>query len=282
MYYYNSQKNKGGYKPLEYYGIIGNLETCALVGVDGSIDWMCLPHLESPSLFGELLDGVKGGSWSLRPSENFKSRQSYAGNTNILQTKFLTARSESVITDFMPPFKKRKIWHKHQILFRHVKCLRGNQAFLLNFQPRFNYGREKCEMNPTDSGILAQSTQNTQNNREKIYLDGLTPFEIKDQGAKTQFSLKSGQEIFFTLQYNNHDTFSFKDCLKQFKITRQFWEKWAHKCQKKTCVFRGPWHDLAVRSGLVLKLLTHGETGSIAAAATTSLPESIGGVRNWD
>jgi GH15 family glucan-1,4-alpha-glucosidase len=266
-----------GYKKLEQYGIIGNLETCALVGINGSIDWMCMPHLESPSIFCALLDKDKGGFFVVQPKGNFSAHQHYITDTNILETHFFASGGQAILTDFMPPFKKRTVWHKQQILFRKIKCTKGSLSFSADFRPRFSYARIKPKFKLTDTGVEAFSAT------EKIFLDSPFPFSIKPKdSAKANFTLSAGEEAWFTLQYNSHVFFSPKNAAKELTEATKFWQEWSHKCNRAECVFDGPWHDLVVRSGLVLKLLTHGETGAIAAAATTSLPETIGGVRNWD
>lgn len=267
----------GGYKRLEDYGVVGNLETCALIGVDGSVDWLCLPHLESPSVFGALLDKNLGGSFSLRPNGAFKSRQNYAGKTNVLETHFNAASGAATLTDFMPPFKKRSVWHTHQTLFRKVKCTGGTMNFTVDFKPRFNYAKGVPRFKATDNGLEAYT------GKYKIFLDANVAFQIEQKNnAAANFSLKEGQELWFILQYNSHTVYSPKEAERELQKTLNYWKNWSHKCEPDTCVFKGPWHDMAVRSGLVLKLLTHGETGAIAAAATTSLPEITGGIRNWD
>jgi GH15 family glucan-1,4-alpha-glucosidase len=267
----------GGYKRLEDYGVVGNLETCALIGVDGSVDWLCLPHLESPSVFGALLDKDKGGFFSVRPAGDFKSLQNYAGKTNVLETHFSNSSGAATITDFMPPFKKRSVWHKHQTLFRKVKCTRGTMDFSLDFKPRFNYAKSTPRFKANDTGIEAYA------GKYKIFLDANVAFQIEQKNnAVANFSLNAGQELWLILQYNSHRVYSAKEAERELRKTLSYWKNWSHKCEPETCVFAGPWHDLAVRSGLVLKLLTHGETGAIAAAATTSLPEITGGIRNWD
>lgn len=274
------QKNERGrldYKPLEDYGIIGNTETIALVANDGSIDWMCLPHLESKSVFGRLLDSEKGGFFSISPRIGFSSYQTYSGHTNILKTDFECSSGSGQVVDFMPPFKKSKSWHKHQILFRKVNCHKGCVPFRLVFEPRFDYGKLKPEITETDTGIVATS------GAEKLYLDAKLNFKINKDSAQAEFTLSEKEELWIVTQYGAKNRFTPKEMEKYLKETSIFWEKWRHNCQDiRQCVFNGPWHDLIIRSGLVLKLLTHGQTGAIAAAATTSLPETIGGARNWD
>jgi GH15 family glucan-1,4-alpha-glucosidase len=270
------KKSSIGYKPLERYGIIGNMETIALVASDGSIDWMCLPHLESESVFASLLDKDKGGFFRISPRSPFTSSQQYDGHTNILKTKFNCASGFAELTDFMPPFKKSKHWHKQQILFRKLKCTKGHIPFRVVFQPRFNYASKKPKITNIDTGVLASFGE------EKLYLDAPLSFKTDSIRAESDFTLSAGEEIWLVMQYGIRNSFDVKDMAKQLKEAYLFWDNWRHKCETDKCVFGGPWHDLVIRSGLVLKLLAHGQTGAIAAAATTSLPEKIGGVRNWD
>lgn len=277
FYHSNSSSgNSSGFKPLEEYGIIGNLETCALIGADGSIDWLCLPYLGSQSVFGRLLDLKHGGSFSVRPTREFRSYQTYLPKTNILQTHFFSKKASAVLIDFMPPFKKRATGKPHQSLFRRIKCLKGPMEFKLTFEPRFGYGRQGCRLQKTKSGILAWSK------KEKLFLNTDCDFKINGPSAHAQLTLKSGQEAYIILQYNGQNFFGFKALERELQKTVKFWSGWAHDCTGRGCVFQGPWHKTVVRSALVLKLLSQGETGAIAAAATTSLPEIIGGVRNWD
>lgn len=272
-----NKRDKFGYKPLEDYGIIGNMETIAMVANDGSIDWMCLPHMESRSVFGRLLDGKKGGFFSITPRITFSGYQTYDGHTNILKTNFECSSGSGQITDFMPPFKKSKSWHKQQILFRKVNCSKGHIPFRLIFQPRFDYGKFRPEIKLSDTGVVASFGD------ERLYLDSRLFFNVNKEHAESEFTLSENEELWVVMQYGARNHFTVKEMKNHYKETRSFWEKWRHKCDgARQCVFNGPWHDLVIRSGLVLKLLTHGETGAIAAAATTSLPEIIGGARNWD
>jgi len=270
------KKSSIGYKPLERYGIVGNMETVALIASDGSIDWMCLPHLESESVFASLLDKDKGGFFRISPRVSFTSSQQYEGHTNILKTKFICSSGKGELIDFMPPFKKSKYWHKQQILFRKLKCVKGYIPWRLVFQPRFKYASKKPKIINTDTGVLANYDQ------KKLYLDAFLPFKTDSTRAEADFTLSEGEEIWFVMQYGTRNSFNAKEMEKQLKETYLFWDNWRHKCEQGKCVFNEPWHDLVIRSGLVLKLLTHGETGAIAAAATTSLPERVGGARNWD
>ena len=267
------------YKDLEDYGIIGNLLTSALVGKDGSIDWCCFPHLESPSVFCAILDIHKGGLFSITPNVSYISKQTYITETNVLETDFKTDNGEMILTDFMPA-KVRQEQSSLNIVFRKIKCISGSIPLQIVFEPRFNYARELPRFYTTDDQIIAEGKD------KNIYLQThykmpLIPV-IKETGVYLELEILEGEECWVLMKYNYNEILSPYFCQKILTATINFWQSWAHICDKDNCVFNGPWHDLVVRSGLVLKLLTHRTVGSIAAAPTTSLPEAIGGERNWD
>lgn len=266
------------YKKLEEYGIIGNLDTCALISVAGSIDWCCFPHIESPAVFAGILDIEKGGHFAIRPSGSFDSHQQYLEKTNVLQTVFKTSNGQVTLTDFMPikSFDKDEEII-HQTIYRMIYCDSGPVNIELDFMPRFNYAQTLPSFDNTKAGAIAYGIN------EHIRL--ITPIEcIRELGKVTgNYKLKEGTTIWNILRYD-HDTYTdVKICEQALSETMQYWNEWAHKCTKDSiCMFYGKWHDMIVRSALTLKLLTHHETGSISAAPTTSLPEVIGGPRNWD
>ncbi|HEX21734.1 MAG TPA: glycoside hydrolase family 15 protein, partial [Actinobacteria bacterium] len=265
------------YKKLEDYGIIGNLDTAALVGNDGSIDWCCFPHIESPSVFAALLDKDKGGYFSVTPVGPYRSSQNYIDRTNVLQTKFTTSAGSAVLTDFMP----LKGWDKadklsHQAVYRKIVCEQGQIDLAVSFQPRFDYARAKTVLKLDDKGILATS------NSEHIFLKSSALLKIENAGAKGILSMKAGDVAWLALQYGHERPLETQNGEELLDKTVQFWLGWVHSCEEQKCVFGGAWHNLIIRSGLVLKLLNHQETGAISAALTTSLPEVIGGNRNWD
>lgn len=265
------------FNKLEDYGIISNLETCALVGRDGSIDWCCLPHLESPSVFAAILDVEKGGHFSIRPSESFESEQSYIEQTNILQTTFHTPSGVVVLTDFMAiRGETETAKQKRRTILRKVACTRGKAELKAEFKPRFDYARAVPALDTAEGGIAARWHDHV------LFLQ--TPFSLQSYDDKAQgtFSVNAGETHWFVLQYGHYERMHPEDCEALLNNTVQVWMGWMHRCEPSKCVFGGPWHELVVRSSLVLKLLTHYETGAIAAAPTTSLPEEIGGVRNWD
>ncbi len=267
---------ENNFKDIENYGIIGNLETCALIGNDGSIDWLCFPYLESPSFFAAILDSERGGKFLIQPVSKFHSFQAYIRNTNILRTTFNTPFGMVAITDFMP-VKEDDEGKQHRSLYRRVECIEGHSRLIFNFEPRFNYAKSVPDFELVDEGVLCTYKD------ENLLLNTKIPLKIDDNGVRGQFDMKKGDEIWFVLQYNQNqqDNSEYSYCKSRLKITKKYWQDWTNKCPK-ICILRGIWRDTIIRSGLVLKLLANPHSGAIAAAATTSLPESIGGVRNWD
>jgi GH15 family glucan-1,4-alpha-glucosidase len=263
------------YKDLEDYGIIGNLETCALVGRDGSVVWLCFPFLESPSVFAALLDAKRGGHFWIRPVSKYTAFQSYLPDTNVLQTTFSTAMGIARLTDFMP-LERSKGSPTVRTLFRRIEGLKGQVELGVSFQPRFDYAREFRGLEYAPDGLLASGKSET------LLLQAPIRLAIGRQEAKGQILLPKDQTLWLVLLYNHQKPYRPADCEKELKKVARSWRSWTHRCIRASCVLEGPWHDLVVRSGLVLKLLSNPETGAIAAAPTTSLPEIIGGVRNWD
>ncbi len=263
------------YKDLEDYGIIGNLETCALIGIDGSIDWLCLPCLESPSVFAALLDIERGGYFRINPIIKYESFQTYIENTNILQTTFTTPSGIAVITDFMKPEGKKDNIYARAV-FRKVECIKGEVELKISFKPRFDYAKELPVFELIEEGIIARGKN------ENLSLQSPVPLEIYEQEARGALTLEGGKTAWFILQYNHRVSLSSRDCEDLLIEAGIFWHNWVHRCVPSECIMDDPLYDLVVRSALVLKLLSNPESGAIAAAPTTSLPEYIGGVRNWD
>lgn len=268
------------FKDIENYGIIGNLETCAVIGNDGSIDWLCLPYLESPSIFAAILDKERGGHFAIQPVSKFSSFQNYIKETNILQTTFNTPFGMVTITDFMP-VKLYNGTKQHRTLFRKVKCTEGHIRLELSFKPRFNYARDVPDFKLIEGGVSCGFGDGN------LFLNTAVPLKIEDGEVTSQFNMRKNMEIWFVLQYNQQDHYSpgyppdYNDFNKKLDSLKEYWQNWTYKCHK-ICVLDDIWHDIIARSGLVLKLLANPASGAIAAAATTSLPECTGGVRNWD
>ncbi|MCF7875889.1 glycoside hydrolase family 15 protein [Candidatus Bipolaricaulota bacterium] len=255
------------------YAIIGNLETIALVGKNGSIDWFPVPHMESPSVFARILDSNKGGGFSIAPTRPFDSHQNYISQTNVLKTTFQSTLGTVSVTDYMPIYPDEPTGEK--AILRKVAGKEGATEIGVDFRPRFDYARTEPRMTET-RGAIEASAEGTE-----LTLESPIKVSLNKGSGKGSFEVKKGEEYWFSLEYGNNreNEFDYQSTLAR---TKDYWRDWAHDCEEDSCVFRGPWHELIVRSGLVLKLLTHPETGAIAAAPTTSLPEEIGGVRNWD
>ena len=269
------------FKDIENYGIIGNLETCAIVGNDGSIDWMCLPYLESPSIFAAILDNKRGGHFAIQPVSKFSSFQNYIKETNILQTTFNTPFGMVTITDFMP-VKLYNGTKQHRTLFRKVKCTEGHIRLELSFKPRFNYAQDIGDFKLINKGVSCSFED------KNLFLNTTIPLKIDEGKVTSQFNMRKDMEIWFVLQYNQQEhcsppeySLDYDDFNKKLNDLQDYWQNWTYKCHK-ICVLEDIWHDIIARSGLILKLLANPESGAIAAAATTSLPECVGGVRNWD
>ncbi|SFC06179.1 Glucoamylase (glucan-1,4-alpha-glucosidase), GH15 family [Halobiforma haloterrestris] len=263
------------YPPIESYGVVGNLETCALVGPDGSIDWFPFPHLESPTIFAAILDHDRGGRFRVAPTDAFESERRYVGDTNVLETTFRTEGGTATVTDFMPP--AGRVDDPKKVLYRKVACTEGRAELEVDLEPRFDYGRAEPTIEPVEDGVgvLAAGAE------ERVLLEAPTDLATEDGRIAGDLSLEAGEDAWFLLRCTGAEDAS-TDPEAALEGTIRFWTDWAHTCGADDCTFAGPWHDEVVRSELVLKLLTHAESGAIAAAPTASLPEDVGGVRNWD
>lgn len=263
------------YKPISDYGIIGNMLSAALVGTDGSIDWCCLPRFDSPSVFAAILDNAKGGKFSIRPESSFHSSQVYLANTNILKTSFKTVSGSVDVIDFMPCYSiSRNRLRQPDELHRMVKCTGGEITLDVVFEPKLDYARGSTLIKTSKYGIIAEHKTGT-----ILALSSIIPFHIDGGKAVGNVTLKSGEEIYFILRYgsNKPASPSLYNSARKFKGTVAYWQKKAD-----ACTFSGHWREYVVRSYLVLHLLVYSPTGAIIAAPTTSLPEEIGGERNWD
>ena len=269
-----------GYTPLEEYGVVGNLDTCPLVSREGSIDWCCFPHLESSSVFAAILDEDVGGRFRVRPTNAFDADQEYVPRTNVLQTHFRAEYGSATLTDFMPVVTGMALTHTPNAIYRKVTCTEGTVTLDVEFDPQFDYGRARTTVEETEEGVVARG------NGEQVYLWSPASFETtegEEERATASVSLSADETAWFVLQYNDRVPLEPTDCEALLEDTVEYWHGWAHDCDDDSaCAFAGPYHDDAVRSGLVLRLFMNPTTHAIAAAPTTSLPEIVGGVRNWD
>ncbi|HKD18565.1 MAG TPA: glycoside hydrolase family 15 protein [Thermoanaerobaculia bacterium] len=265
------------YPPIEHHGVIGDLHTVALVTLDGSIDWLCLPHFDSPSIFGALLDSERGGSFRISAtSEEARRRQMYLPDSNVLVTRFLTPDGVGEVVDFMPirdsVGPKRR--EDHQIV-RIVRGVRGVMPFRMECRPSFEYGRRPGRASATDFGCRFASDSDV------LSLATGLPLALGNDGAGADFELHEGEEIPFLLSQSADPPVSrerlAERCNREFHRTLRYWQDWIARSH-----YAGRWREMVKRSCLALKLLTFEPSGAIVAAPTMSLPERIGGPRNWD
>lgn len=264
-----------GYQPIENYGVIGDPHTVALVGMDGSIDFMCFPEFDSPTVFGALLDREKGGRFQLAPVlEGAKQKQMYLPDTNILLSRFLSHEGVAEVSDFMPV---EEVGWAHNLV-RRAKTVRGEVAFRMVCEPRFDYGRASHKVETREGEVIFASEGP---DKTVLRLRTPVPVRIENGAAIAEFKLRSGETSPWVLEEVVPDEPSpsaLPDYVAEaFKMTTSFWRNWIGRSQ-----YKGRWREMVNRSALVLKLMTSQKYGSLVAAPTFGLPEEIGGVRNWD
>ncbi len=264
------------YQPIQDYGIIGDMHSAALVGTDGSIDWLCFPHFDSPSVFAAILDDEKGGRFKIAPArEEAARKQLYWPDTNVLITRFFTPGGVGEIIDYMPVGVPENGHGYHQLV-RRVRVVRGEMSFRVECSPAFDYAREEHETEVTDAGACFRSPGLS------LGLATRVPLEESAGSAVAEFSLDEGETAVFVLR----ETEAGADCGPSptereedelFMQTVEYWRRWLSKC-----TYSGRWREVVQRSALALKLLTFEPTGAMVAAPTMGLPEGVGGERNWD
>lgn len=266
-----------GYQPIENYGVIGDLHTVALVGMNGSIDWLCFPRFDSPSIFAAILDDRKGGRFQIAPTvKSITHKQFYWPDTNVLITRFLSPEGVAEIADYMP-IDEPGPWHGQHQLIRRVSVVHGTMPFRMECRPAFNYARDKHEVRVCPEGVSFDSLDLSLGLATKV------PLKRDGQGgAVGEFMLHEGETAIFLLQQTPSKSgcgqaLSEDEAERLFESTVRYWRRWLSKC-----AYQGRWREIVHRSALVLKLLTYEPTGAIVAAPTCSLPEHIGGSRNWD
>jgi GH15 family glucan-1,4-alpha-glucosidase len=268
------EKHQMAFEPIENYGVIGNMESIALVGMNGSIDFLCYPDFDSPTVFAALLDDQRGGRFEIRPQiGDMRVRQLYFPDTNILLTRFLSEEGVAELTDYMPVQKNAGQANR---IVRILSVIRGNVKFKMSCQPRFNYAASDHELQSSDRCATFFPAHKS---CPPMSLYSTVAIERRLQDISAEFSLQAGESATFVLGgLQAEGEQPEMDLLRQrFLETAQFWKTWVSKSN-----YKGRWREMVLRSALVLKLLTSRKHGSLIAAATFSLPESIGGVRNWD
>ena len=263
-----------GYLPIEEHGIVGDLHTAALIGVDGTIDWLCLPRFDSPSVFASILDDEKGGHFRLSSLSYTRNQQIYLPDTNVLLTRFLSPEGVAELLDFMPIQDKLD---KRHSLIRCVQVTRGWMDFEVECRPAFDYARRKHEISVSKTGAVFAST-----GMSLGLTSGVPLREGPGRGALARFTLREGESATFVLQQLKEgegpgevlSEAGFQDRLQQ---TLGYWRRWI-----SGSTYRGRWREMVNRSALALKLMVYDPTGALVAAPTMGLPETIGGERNWD
>jgi GH15 family glucan-1,4-alpha-glucosidase len=265
------------------HGLIGDLQTAALVSTDGTIDWFCAPRFDSPSIFGALLDHRNGGHFSIRPTaEAFTRKQLYFPETAILVTRFLTEEGVGEVIDLMPTANPQQPAAEHQIL-RMLRCVRGRMTFSLEISPRFDYGREQHEVRVTDEGLVFHGprTALTLHLVREPDDERLVEESVSDRGdVRAELTLTAGQMRGALLVAGSPGPareIRVAEAWELFNSTVAFWKSWLARC-----TYTGRWRETLHRSAITLKLMTYAPSGGLVAAPTAALPEQIGGERNWD
>lgn len=264
------------YPPIAEHGLIGDLQTVALVGSDGTIDWYCCPAFDSPSVFAALLDSGRGGCFELAAAVPSRTKQFYFPDTNVLITRFFTEDGVGEVQDFMPVVDEVTATEtgRHRLI-RRVLCVRGTVPFRVRVAPRFNYGADPHTLTDRDGALVFTS------GHVGLALSSTVALEHDGTDAWGDFKLGEGGSAVFALDRTGDDVAP-RGCPdteaeREFEATVAYWRRWLSSSR-----YRGRWREMVHRSALTLKLLTYAPTGAIVAAPTTSLPEQIGGERNWD
>ncbi len=265
------------YRPIEDYALIGDCRSAALVARDGGIDWATLHRFDADPVFCRLLDASRGGFWSIRPRAEYACTRAYLPATNILRTVFTDARGSVALTDFMPVGRKLDAGVHDYVhlnapgwIVRRIEGLQGEMELDIEYRPSRRFAREPAELRLGERAVRAGIEMPT--------LYGDVDFSLEGDLATATLRIASGQTRDLVLADSVVAGESPLARADEFlKITQAFWEEWIGYCR-----YRGPYQDTVMRSALALKMLTYAPTGAMVAAATTSLPEEIGGERNWD
>ncbi|MHA6758784.1 glycoside hydrolase family 15 protein [Streptacidiphilus sp. PAMC 29251] len=272
-----------GYPPIADHGLVGDLQTAALVSTDGVLDWWCTPRFDSPSIFAALLDRERGGECGLAADEpDATVRQIYLPDTAVLVTRFMTPRGVGEVIDFMPVDDPHTAGDRHTVI-RAARVVRGSMRFTLNCKPRFDYARATHELVLRDNAAVFHGPG------VDLHLQATGSIELRRDGSddghpdvRAEFTLEAGQTaaVALTSRAAGGETpaaFTPEAARARFEETRAFWHGWIRRCR-----YWGRWQQMVHRSAITLKLLTYAPTGAPIAAATLGLPEQVGGERNWD
>jgi GH15 family glucan-1,4-alpha-glucosidase len=271
------------YPLIENHGLIGDLQTAALVSTEGVVDWFCTPRFDSPSVFGALLDREEGGHCAVRPAHRTHTvKQLYLPATAVLVTRFITEAGAGEVVDFMP-VTGTTVTARHRLV-RLVRCVRGSMTFEVEIAPRFDYGRSKHEVHISQHGAVFAAEDGTSLTVHPIREPGDDRLidVLTDQGGDLHLSLtlKAGQQRGLVLEMGAEGPPAEVrlDAYEQlFGETVAFWRSWMAQSR-----YTGRWREMVERSAITLKLMTFAPSGAVVAAPTAALPEQLGGERNWD
>ncbi|WP_322778340.1 glycoside hydrolase family 15 protein [Frankia sp. Cas4] len=260
-----------GYPPIEEHAVIGDLRTVALVATDGTIDWYCPQRFDSPSVFASLLDSERGGAFRIH-CPGSRAKQLYLPDSNVLMTRFLAPQAVGEVVDFMVPVDS-DITEAPHVIVRQARAVRGRAEFSLRCHPRFDYGRASHTVTIVDGqGAVFDSPVGT------LTLRTCVPLVADDDGVTATFALDTGETADVVLEWNTPIRPLVEgEADRLFNRTLTYWQTWLRRSR-----YHGRWREMVNRSALVLKLLVYRPTGALVAAPTTSLPEELGGIRNWD
>ncbi|MET7730022.1 glycoside hydrolase family 15 protein [Streptomyces sp. NPDC005402] len=269
-----SPSNHPGYLPIAEHGLIGDLRSVALVGTDGTIDWYCCPSFDAPSVFASILDAERGGAFELAAAVPARTKQFYFPDTNVLITRFYTEDGVGEVQDFMPVDGDMVETDRHRLI-RRVVCVRGSIPFRTRVAPRFDYGAQPHTLRMVGDVAVFESA------KLSLGLTATVPLETEGADVRADFKLSEGESAVFALDQVGGEITPRRcartEAEEQFNSTVAYWRHWLSASK-----YRGRWREMVHRSALTLKLLTYAPTGAIVAAPTTSLPEQLGGERNWD
>ncbi|WP_069758781.1 glycoside hydrolase family 15 protein [Streptomyces sp. LUP47B] len=269
-----SPRDHTGYLPIAEHGLIGDLRSVALVGTDGTIDWYCCPSFDAPSVFASILDAERGGCFELAATVPARTKQFYFPDTNVLITRFYTEDGVGEVQDFMPVDGDTVETERHRLI-RRVVCVRGSIPFRTRVAPRFDYGAQPHTLRMVGDVAVFETP------KLSLGLTATVPLETQGLDARADFKLSEGESAVFALDQVGGEVTPRRcartEAEEQFNSTVSYWRHWLSASK-----YRGRWREMVHRSALTLKLLTYAPTGAIVAAPTTSLPEQLGGERNWD
>jgi GH15 family glucan-1,4-alpha-glucosidase len=263
------------------HGLIGDLQTAALISTDGSVDWFCCPRFDSPSVFGALLDDERGGHFRVRPARGgYETKQMYFPDTAVLITRFITADGVGEVVDFMPP-SGREATTRHRLV-RMLRCVRGAMSFEIDIAPRFDYGRQAHRTEVTEHGAVFGTDALTLTLHAVREPDDARLAQVRvDEGdLRVSIDLTAGDVRGLVLESAADGPpreIRVAEFQRMFDDTVAFWRSWLAQC-----TYTGRWREPLQRSAITLKLMTYAPSGGLVAAPTTGLPEQVGGERNWD